>query len=163
MIGLYPLYNNTNITTQSPSDISSFLSAASATIATTLPNFLVPTPTYTTPPYGFNTSVAATIGGIVSSGLANTTYTALLGEKTSLTNISALPIVTPPPSIVTLLVTDSIGLVSTTVLTNSMTTVTLGVPPGWSAGSALRVPLSFVIAVPCIAVAWTLSLWDWTL
>ncbi|KAF8183918.1 aspartic peptidase A1 [Pholiota molesta] len=87
----------------------SFISANSQTVATTLPNFLLPTPSFTTPPYTFNTSVSTTLGGIVSSDLANSTYSALFGQKTTLSNISALPMITPPPSIVTLVVTDAVG------------------------------------------------------
>jgi len=115
LIGLYPLRNYTNITdhTQSPADINSYLSAYSATIPTTLPNYLLPTPSFSAPPYTFNTSVTAIQGGIVSSGLSNTTYSPILGEKTVLDNISALPTISPPPSVITLTVTES-GRLSTT-------------------------------------------------
>ncbi|KAF9532604.1 acid protease [Crepidotus variabilis] len=148
-IGIYPLANVTvkppNITsstssspivepTPTPSsiDISSFFASVSATITTTLPNVLLPTPSYSTPPYGFNSSVTATVGGVVASGLANTTYSALLGAQTTISNISALPKVSPMPSVLTLTLTESGGKVTTTTKTFSPAQMTLGVPPGWS-------------------------------
>ncbi|KAH9481352.1 Aspartic protease [Psilocybe cubensis] len=125
LIGLYPLQNSTNIT---ETQLASFLSANSATVTTTLPNFILSTPTFTTPPYTLNTSVSVSVGGIVSSGLANTTYSALFAQKTALTNVSALPTISPSPTVRTLVVTDSAGDVSTTVSIASMAAVTLGLP-----------------------------------
>ena len=129
VIGLYPLRNYTNITdrTQSPADIDSYLSAYSATIHTTLPNYLLPTPSFSTPPYTFNTSVTAVRGGIVPSGLSNTTYSPILGEKTVLDNVSALPTISPPPSVITLTVTES-GRLSTTTKTILAPSIRLGLP-----------------------------------
>ena len=144
MIGLYPLRNDTNITAQnqSPTEILSFLSDNSATITTTLPNYLLPTPTFTTPPYTFNASVTAVVGGIVSSGLANNTYSPLFGPKTVLENSSALPTILPPPSVVTLTITES-GHVSITTKTYPIPSITLGVPSSsgrliWSFKSVLE-------------------------
>ncbi|KDR76212.1 hypothetical protein GALMADRAFT_247475 [Galerina marginata CBS 339.88] len=157
LIGLYPLQNSTNITdtTQTPDAILSFLSANSAAVATTLPNFILPPPTFTTPPYALNTSVSASIGGIVSSGLANSTYTALFGLKTALANVSALPMITPPPAVVTVITTNSAGSVSTSVSVRSMAPVVLGLPSG---STALRVVLTPGVAL----IASILLLFVWT-
>ncbi|KAF8149990.1 aspartic peptidase domain-containing protein [Crassisporium funariophilum] len=160
MIGLYPLSNATN-TTVTPDTLSSFLSANSATVATTLPNFILPTPTFTTPPFALNTSVPASIGGIVSSGLANSTYTALLGTRTALTNTSALPTIHPPPAIITLVVTNPAGVVATTVSTVSAETYTLGFPPGWTSAATsihyVSTPISILTTIiPSIVLLWTL-------
>ena len=152
LIGLYPL--NTTNSTQSAGDVASFLSANSVTLATTLPNYILSTPTYTTPPFSLNTSISASIGAIVSSELANSTYSALFGQRTSLTNVSALPVITPPPNVVTLVITNPAGDVSTTISSRSMAAVTLGLPAGWNAGSALHLPSSmglistFVFVLP---------------
>ncbi|TFK40330.1 acid protease [Crucibulum laeve] len=135
LIGLYPLHNTTTLT-ETADQIASVLSSISATVATTLPNFLLPTPSFTTPSYALNTSISASIGGIVSTGLATSTYSALLGQGTTF-NASAVPTITPIPSVVTLVLTDSAGDVTTSVSTNSMAAVTLGIPPGWNAGTAL--------------------------
>ncbi|CAA7266854.1 unnamed protein product [Cyclocybe aegerita] len=157
LIGFYSLSNTTNTTTTQPPDsILSFLSANTATVATTLPNFLLPTPSFTTPPLALNTSVSASVGGLVSSGLANATYSALFAQRTSLTNVSALPRITPSASVITLVVTGSAGDVSTTVSTASLAAVTLGLPPGWSAGSSLTTPVVGTMVLPCILVIWTL-------
>ncbi|KAF8968111.1 aspartic peptidase A1 [Flammula alnicola] len=155
LIGLYSLQNDTNITqAQTSSAILSFLSSNSETFTTTLPNFILPTPSFTTPPFALNTSISASVGGIVSSGLANSNYSALFGQKTLLANVSALPRITPPPVVVTLVVTNSVGAISTTVSSRSMAAVTLGLP-ALNAGRALRVPLSTMV-VPCILIIWTL-------
>src|ERR1700733_14094728 len=58
LIGLYAL-SAANATIETPEAVSAFLSSESATLATTLPNFILSTPTYTTPLYTFNTSVTA--------------------------------------------------------------------------------------------------------
>lgn len=156
-----------------PIDISSFFSAISMTITTNLPNSLLSTPTFviqstpteadpegpegptiantpkaTLPPYIFNTSVAATVGGIVSSELATSTYIAHLAsalvvaqgpvESVADTNASALPMITPPIPLPnpTIVVTDESGVpVSTSTVL--MASPALGIPPGWQNG-ALR-------------------------
>jgi len=157
LIGIYPL--NTTNTTQSTADIASFLSANSATLTTTLPNYILSTPTFTVPTFALNSSVSASIGAIVSSGLANSTYNAIFGERTSLTNFSALPAITPPPNVVTIVVTNPAGDVSTTISFRSMAAVTLGLPAGWSTGSILQVPTSMGL-VPYVVFVWTwLILW----
>ncbi|PPR00887.1 hypothetical protein CVT24_000372, partial [Panaeolus cyanescens] len=153
LIGLYSLHNET-LVNSSPQDtnvILSFLSANSATIQTTLPNFLLPTPTFTTPPYTFNTSVPVTVGGIVTSGLANSTYSALFRDKTAIANTSAFPTITPAPLVTTLLVTNPAGDVSTSVSTHSIAAVTLGLPPGWSGADRQHLPSQYNKLLPAFA------------
>jgi len=160
LIGLYPLRNNTNTTTQvqSPSEISSFFSANSATISTTLPNFLLSTPTFTTPAYAFNSSVTTVLGGIVATGLANTTYSPLFGQATVLENISALPTIFPPPSVVTITTTES-GRVSTTTKTYLLPSITLGMPQLSSAATRWLVTLELGLLITTVGVvSWMLTL-----
>jgi hypothetical protein len=151
MIGLYPLRNATDVSA-TPSAVSSLLSSLSATVATTLPNFPLSTPSYTTPAYAFNTSVPAQVGKIVSSGLATSTYSPIM--EYSAFNVSALPTVSPSPTLFTFLLTDASGLIHTSTSTRSVPSVMLGVPPGWSAGSALRT--SFVASAAPGVLIWTL-------
>jgi hypothetical protein len=163
LIGLYPRRNASNFT-ETPIDVNSYLSANSTPIATTLPNFVLSTPTFTTPPYALNTSVSASIGGIVSSGLANNTYTALFGGHTTLANISALPTVNPMRQVVTLIVTNAAGDVTTTVSTIAPAAVTLGIPPGSSsARSKFDIDVvSLVIAVSFVHLFGTFLFFSWT-
>lgn len=156
MIGFYPL-SNTTTPSESQADISSFLSSMSATVATTLPNSLLYTPSYTTPAYTFNTSVTASIGGIVSAALATSTYSAIFG--TSLSHVAAataIPTVSPSPTLATLILTNDAGFVTTSTSSLVESSVTLGVPPGWSAGFALRAPLP-VTLLSCF-ISFTLTL-----
>ncbi|CAL1716742.1 unnamed protein product [Somion occarium] len=132
MVGFYPL-RNASAPPETPDVISSFFSSVSATIATTLPNFVLPTPSFTTPPYAFNTSFSAPAGKIVSSGLATSTYSAALG--THHLNVSAIPTVSPSPTLATFILTDAAGHVSTSISTAVLPSVTLGAPPGWSNGA----------------------------
>ncbi|KZT07818.1 acid protease [Laetiporus sulphureus 93-53] len=144
MMGLYALHNATELD-ESVADVSSYFSSASATVDTMLPNYLVSTPVYTTPAYIFNTSVSAPPGLIVSSGLATSTYSPVLGTAATV-NASAIPTVDPSPTLFTYIVTVSSGVVSTSVSTASQATVTLGEPPGWSSGAAtVHVPTRFVV------------------
>lgn len=129
MIGLYPLSNISSVT-QNASHISSFFSSESLTVATTLPNVILSTPSATTPSYVFNTSVPATPGSIVTTALGTSTYSALLNGAT--VNASALPNITLSPTLITLLVTDASGAVITSTETATTTSVRLGVPPGQS-------------------------------
>jgi hypothetical protein len=141
LVGFYSLANVSTIS-ESPDMVSSFLSAASATIATTLPNFPLVTPTPTTPPYVFNTSVPVSLGEVVPSDLATSTYSPIVGVN--FFNASALPTISPSPTLVTLTVTNSDGMLSTTVATLTPS-ITLGVPPGWNRGTALRTPLFMTV------------------
>ena len=169
LIGLYQLNNASNLTETSV-DVNSYLSINSATIATTLPNFVLPTPTYTTPPYTFNTSVPASVGGIVSSGLANSTYTALFGTQTTLENASfAFSTIDNTRQVITLFVTNSGGVVATSVSTVPSASVTLGVPPGWSnAAGSVRLLGDIIHVVPLVVIVgfvhffWTFLHFSWT-
>ncbi|KAG2157883.1 acid protease [Suillus bovinus] len=134
MIGLYP-YNNASAPVQPFSVVESSLSSESATVATTLPNFVLSTPSYTTPPYAFNTSVPAVYGEIVQSELATSTYSPLIGTLS--VNATALPQVT---GAYTLFVTNSNGAVVTSTSHISQPLVTLGVPPGWNSATSRSVP-----------------------
>ncbi|KAF8920307.1 aspartic peptidase domain-containing protein [Mucidula mucida] len=127
VIGFYNLRNET-IIAESEQYISSYLSSMSATIDTALPNSLLPTPTYTTPPYTFNSSINAPTGGIVETELATSTYSAIFGAAT---NVSALPTLKPAATLQTLIVTGTGGVVTTITSTASAAAVTLGTPPGW--------------------------------
>jgi len=153
-IGFYPLKNASE--TVEATAVAAFLSSVSATIATILPNSLLSTPTFTTPSYGFNSSVKAPTGGIVSSDLATSTYSALLGGQ-KLVNVTSLPAITPAPTVATIVLTNAQGVVTTS--TSALATVTLGTPPGWSAASPLNAPRTFsmfswllVSLVPLIAL-----------
>lgn len=144
MIGFYPLSNVTTIA-QNATEISSFFSSARATVATNLPNSLLPTPSASTPPYIFNTSVPATIGAIMTTALGDDNYSAILTGNA--VNTSALPIITPPPTLVTLILTDQSGALTTSLEHVTTSSVALGVPPGQSSAlhSIYRIPLSLFV------------------
>ncbi|KAK2463404.1 hypothetical protein APHAL10511_004490 [Amanita phalloides] len=150
MIGLYSLSNGTNMT-ETAAAVSSFLSLESATIATTLPNVILPTPTYAIPSYIFNSSIPAPVGGIVSSGLATSTYSPILGH-----NVTALPTISPSPTLMTLTFTNSIGRLTTSVSTEAVAEATLGVPPGWNGCGTLRPPGFFAMVTLYSVFIWTL-------
>ncbi|KAH8100850.1 acid protease [Cristinia sonorae] len=132
MIGLYPLRNAT-APVQPFGEVQMFFSIASETVATTLPNFPLSTPSFTTPPYIFNSSVPAPVGEIVSSGLATSTYSAALGVHRP--NATAIPTITPSPTLATFLITDPAGHIVTSISTALQASITLGQPPGWSGAS----------------------------
>ncbi|KAM5535927.1 hypothetical protein V8D89_010367 [Ganoderma adspersum] len=134
MIGFYPLSNATAIS-QTPAQVLSFLSSASATVPTTLPNFLLSTPSYSTPSYTFNASLAAsaTPGKIVMTGLATSTYSPLLNALDR--NATAIRTLTPSPSVLTLILTDTSGHTVTTTSTASQRSITLGLPSELSNGA----------------------------
>ncbi|KAJ4477163.1 acid protease, partial [Lentinula aciculospora] len=144
MIGLYSLSNVT--TPDSTAVINSFLASASKVIGTTLPNSLLLTPSATTPAYSFNTSTPASIGAIVQVALATSTYSPIFGIVTTVPdpatlNLSAIPLITPSPTIATYTVTNSAGMISTSVSHFSVPSIVLGAPPGWSsAGFTARAP-----------------------
>lgn len=133
LIGLYPL-RPADAVPLPPASLSALFSSLSLTVPTTLPNFLVPTPTFTTPPYFFNSSVPTS--AVAMSDLATSTYSPLVVEVlngvTQTLNLTALPEVTPTPTASTLLLTDSGGTVYTTVSALPISTVVLGRPPGSS-------------------------------
>ncbi|KAG1747197.1 acid protease [Suillus paluster] len=154
MIGLYPR-NNASAPVQPYAVVQSSLSSESATVATTLPNYPLSTPSYTTPSYAFNTSVPAVYGEIVQSELATSTYSPLIG--TLAVNATALPQVS---GAYTLLVTNSNGAVVTSTYHVSQPSVALGVPPGWSSAAAsLSVPgagLAISMVIALVAGTWIL-------
>jgi len=139
MLGLYPLQNTIN-SLETQDSISSFFSSISAAVATTLPNFPLSTPSFTTPSYALNSSISAPTGGIVSTALATSTYSAIFGKNT---NLSAIPTITAAPTLATLIVTDSSGVVSTSISVEA--SVILGIPPGWLTGSACRTPMNTML------------------
>ena len=147
MIGFYPLYA-ANTTLETPATVSSFLSSESATIATTLPNFPLSTPSYTTPAYLFNTSITA----LASTGQATSTYSPILGGGTYKSNVTALPTLNGLGNLVTLVLTDSLGLIHTSTSTIAQPSVTLGKPPGWTGAAAItRIPIE-VYGIPIITL-----------
>lgn len=139
MIGLYEL-RNASAALDSGNAISSFLSSASSTIATTLPNFVLSNPTLTTPAYTFNTSVPASVGEIVTSDLATSTYSPMLSAYTQLPNVSL------SGSLQTFIITDTAG--HTLTSTSVAPTITLGAIPGRAASAAGRLD---VMAGICLA------------
>lgn len=143
VVGLYTLNNQTTLH-QNSSFLSSYFSVNTATIATTLPNSLLSTPSYTTPPYALNTSVTAEPGEIVSSELGMSTYSPMIGT-TPTPQPTAIPMVSLSQDVVTLIVTNHDG-VSTTVSTAQDNQQTLGVPYGWSSGCPGRytIPSSII-------------------
>ncbi|KAI5989635.1 acid protease [Pisolithus orientalis] len=154
MIGLYGL-SNASATVESPTAVSAFLSSVSATVATVLPNYVLATPSYTTPPYTFNTSVPATFGEIVASELATSTYFPILASPT--VNASALPKVYDA---YTTIYTNSEGQSVTSTYHVSDPTTALGVPPGWSGAQALGIPyfgLSSSLFITVTTAVWILS------
>lgn len=149
MIGLYPLNNSIPNTL-----VPSLFSSISATIATTAPNSLLPTPSVTASPYSLNTSFTGPTGEIVSSQLANSTYNPIFAQQT---NLSAIPVITASPTVQTLTITDSAG-VHTTTSTSVAPSVVLGAPwlngafsvkaglgMGWSWGILLVVGLNILL------------------
>jgi len=143
MIGLYALSNITTIN-ENATDISSFFASASATIATTLPNFLLSTITPTPPPYIFNTSVHASVGEIMSTDLGNSTYSpALVGA----TNLSALSTITASPTLATYIITDASGMLITSTSFASTSSVALGKPPGFASSARTSTICSPIYAV----------------
>ena len=132
-MGLYPLHNAITLQ-QDPTFVHSFISSNSETIVTTLPNSLLLPPSYTTPPYALNTSVTVQPGEIALSELGTSTYSPMIGTIAT-PKPTAVPLVTLTPTVITLIVTNN-GSVSTTVSTAPGDQATLGIPYGWTSGSA---------------------------
>ncbi|KAF9500128.1 acid protease [Pleurotus eryngii] len=154
MIGFYSLRNQT--AALSPVDaVSSMLQFISgiSTVATTLPNFPLPTPTFTTPPYAFNTSVSTSNGGIVFSGLATSTYRPVLGGPNGV-NASAIPTISPKPVLQTLILTNAQGLLTTSTKTLEEPTVTLALPPGWNAASHPQIDIFAMLFMFALSCTW---------
>ena len=136
MIGLYAL-TNSSAPVESPAIVAEFFSSVSATFPTTLPNYLLATPTYTTPPYAFNTSVAATLGEIVDSELATSTYPPI--AVTPAIDPTALPMLYDQ---YTLTATNAQGQVVTSTYHLTESSAVLGEPPGWSGARTRRAPVA---------------------
>ncbi|TFY82117.1 hypothetical protein EWM64_g1897 [Hericium alpestre] len=130
MIGLYPLTPSVPAPTAlPPASLSALFSSLSLTVSANLPNTLVPTPSFTTPPYTFNTSVPTTA---INAQLGSATYSPLLNDANragdNRFNFTALPQVSPSPSIATVVMTAANGVVITTTSPLPMASVTLGQP-----------------------------------
>jgi len=134
MVGFYAL-SNSSTPPETPQNISSYLSSASATIATTLPNFPLATPSPATLSYIFNASISASLGQIALSEHATSTYSPIVGPD--FYNASALPTISPSPTVTTIVTTNSAGLLTTFTQAIAQASITLGVPPGWSSSHAL--------------------------
>ena len=148
MIGFYPLSNTTTIS-ENVTVISSFFASASQTVATNLPNSLLSTPSASTASYIFNTSVPASLGQLVSSELGASTYSPILaGAPTAVINASAIPLITPPPTALTLVVTDASGMLSTTVEAVATSSIQLGLA---SSATGVSSPLSALI-LACLSL-----------
>lgn len=140
LIGLYPR-RSASAVPLSPASLSALFSSLTLTVPTTLPNYVVPTPTLTTPPYIFNSSIPTSV--LALSELATSTYSPLIEDIVSGTveklNVTTLPGVKPLPTLATFLVTDASGDVRTSVSPLPTSSVVLGRPPGlYSAGEMLR-------------------------
>lgn len=140
LIGLYPR-RSASAVPLSPASLSALFSSLTLTVQTTLPNFVVPTPTLTTPPYTFNSSVPTSV--LAQSDLATSTYSPLIEEIVSGTVeklvVTTLPGVKPLPTLATFILTDASGSVHTSVSLLPTSSVILGRPPGFnSSGETLR-------------------------
>ncbi|KAF7330566.1 hypothetical protein MVEN_02496700 [Mycena venus] len=158
-IGFYPLNNATE--TVEASAVSAYFATASATVATTLPNSLLSTPAFSTPSYAFNSSIPASTGGIVTSALATSTYSAIFGQKAA--KVTSLPAITPNPTVTTITSTNAQGEVTTTTSTLPVAAITLGVPPGGNAARALRIPPISLIVPALVLPFVSLSVKDFIL
>ncbi|GJJ08689.1 hypothetical protein Clacol_002908 [Clathrus columnatus] len=173
LIGLYPLHNSTTFTGNA-TILSSAFSSLSATVETTLPPVLLPTPTLVIPSYIFNTSVTPlpTFGQIlpIQSDDGNSSYTPLFTRPPDaspgvllLTNVSALPTIAAPPSVSTVVITDALGATHTSTSTLELIpTRILGLPPGEytlnSANSLLKLgglAWTFTIIIALKLCPWT--------
>ncbi|TDL25860.1 acid protease [Rickenella mellea] len=150
MIGLYALHNDTTLT-DTPASVSSYFAVNSATIATTLPNFPLSTPSLTAPTYAFNTSVPASVGQLVQADLGTSTYSPILAPTA---NASEIPTVSPSPTLTTVVLTSS-GIVITTTSHAGTPSVRLGVPPGASSGISLKIPTlhAYAVATSLMAIS----------
>jgi hypothetical protein len=124
-IGLYSLQPASSVPL-SPASLSAYFSSESSTVTTTLPNFVVSTPSLTTSSYIFNTSVPTT--DVAQTGLATSTYSPLIANVvngvTEQLDVTALPVA---PSTATVLPTSS---------------VVLGRPPGYTSAGRIVAPCS---------------------
>ena len=145
LIGLYPRQPASAVPL-SPASLSALFSSLTLTVPTTLPNYVVPTPTLTTPPYTFNSSVPTS--PLALSDLATSTYTPLIEEIVSGTvekfSVTTLPGVKPIPTLATFILTDASGDVHTTVSALPTSSVVLGRPPGYISASEMLRPFGII-------------------
>jgi hypothetical protein len=139
MVGLFPL-RNASAPVEPPTSVSSFLAAAGATVATTLPNFFMPTPTPSRVPYALNASVPARAGAVVSSDLAVSTYRPLLRSAASAVSRASMPVVAPAPSVVTIVSTNAGGVTFTSTSHLPVPSIALGRIPGATSAGARVLP-----------------------
>ncbi|KAF8135033.1 acid protease [Boletus edulis] len=147
MIGLYAI-TNSSAPVEPPALVSSYFASVSATLATALPNYPLPTPTFTTPPYVFNTSVPAALGEIVDSELATSTYPPLVASPAI--GATGLPQVSDR---YTLIATKADGELVTSIYHLTEPSVALGEPPGWSGAGTLRAPVT-ALGISLFAAVW---------
>lgn len=95
---MYPL--TPDMVTDTETSISMTLSAESATIETTLPNYVLPTPTYTTPRYLFSPSPSPTTNSSFSSSSSSSSLLSSSGTASSTTSIPFVYSVPTPGQIV---------------------------------------------------------------
>ncbi|KAF7312300.1 hypothetical protein MIND_00243000 [Mycena indigotica] len=146
-IGLYPLKNpNEHLTA---ANVSAYLSSMSLAVPTTLPNSLIPTPSISTPGYGFNASVAAPTGGVVSSALATSTYSAIFGERKSAI-VTSLPMVSLVPTLSPVITTDAHGSVTTSTSTVRPSFI-LGLPNQSGARDLHATAVSHIVSILLLA------------
>ena len=151
LIGLYPRQSAS--AALSPASLSALFSSLTLTVPTTLPNFVVPTPTLTTPPYIFNTSIPTSV--LALSDLATSTYSPLIEEIVNgvveKLNVTALPGVTPMPTIETFFLTDASGSVHTSVSPLPLSSVVLGRPPGVNSASEKHRPYGTIVILGIVS------------
>lgn len=156
-IGLYSLRQGA--VPLSPASLSAFFSSQSETVATNLPNYIVPTPSPTTPSYIFNTSVPISV--VVATDLATSTYSPLIEQVANGVSqklvVTALPEATPTPTLETLILTDASGVVHTTVSPLPISTVILGRPPGYNSGGSTIRPHNMMAMLAVVSLVFSLS------
>ena len=152
LIGLYPR-RSASAVPLSPASLSALFSALTLTVQTTLPNFVVPTPTLTTPPYIFNSSVPTSV--LAQSDLATSTYSPLIEEIVGGTvvklNVTTLPVVKPVPTLATFILTDASGAVHTTVSPLPTSSVVLGRPPGYNSSGEMLRPYGIIVTLGIVS------------
>lgn len=99
LVGFLPLHNATSLA-ETPANVSSLLDST-AFITTVLPNVLLPTPTYYTPPYIFNTSAWYTTTTSAGATQTITTLPTATDGLGAAANYTALPLA-PGASVTTL-------------------------------------------------------------
>jgi hypothetical protein len=158
LIGLYPL-RPASAVPLSPASLSALFSSLTLTVPTTLPNYVVPTPSLTIPPYTFNSSVPTSDPAM--SDLATSTYTPLIEEivngAVEKLSVTSLPETMPTPTLTTLFLTDASGSVRTSLSPLPTSTVVLGIPPGWYHSGSEMLGLYDVKAVLVIVSTFLLT------